>query len=73
MTLADPIAVLSVYFNDPSLSCLQTSFVLSYLNDLLLHVDGVGDGGPIGPGLRVLPGLAATSQGQYLLRQVLTL
>ena len=40
---------------------------MSHLNDLLLHVDGVCDGGPVRPGLRVLPGLASTSQGQYLL------
>ena len=40
---------------------------MSHLNDLLLHVDGVCDSGSVRPGLRVLPGLAATSQGQYLL------
>ena len=60
---------LAICFNNPSLCCLQTSLALTFphLNDLLLHVDGVSDGGAIWPRLCVLPGLAASCQGQYLL------
>ena len=64
-----PWPALSVYFNTPSIELFvnNISIDISHLNDLLLHVNGVGDGGPVRPSLRVLPGLAATSQGQYLL------
>ena len=42
----------------------------TYLYDLLLHVDGVGDGGPIWLHLRVLPGLTASCQGKDFLREI---
>ena len=41
---------------------------LTHLNDLLLNINGVGDGAAIWPGLCVLPGLATTSQRQDLLQ-----
>ena len=41
---------------------------LTHLNDLLLNINGVGDGAAIWPGLCVLPGLATTSQRQNLLQ-----
>ena len=42
----------------------------THLYDLLLHVDGVGDGGPIWLHLRVLPGLTASCQGKDFLREI---
>ena len=38
-----------------------------YLNDLLLNVDGVGDGAAIWPCLGVLPHRPTAGQGQNLL------
>ena len=64
-----PLTLAVYYCSYPSLSCFLTTLVLTfrYLNDLLLHIDGVGDSCPVWPGLGVLPGLAASSQSQNLL------
>ena len=42
----------------------------THLDDLLLHVDGVCDGGAVWLHLGVLPGLTTSSQGKNFLSQI---